>query len=171
MGEPSNPSFSWFLGFRTCPRAPKPISFIFGDARILQMIQETPQILFGKYYFLKSQNVENSTFWKCWKRRGLKIMQVRLISSWKYGIWDQYLPENKKSKLGKSLKHWNQEPSKPRTFETKKLWNQETLKPRNQEPLPLNTPTPTPAHKWGSWFFVLLFFLTRASSVFFTTLA
>ena len=33
--------------------------FIFGDTGIPQTIQETPQLIFGKYYFCRSQNVGN----------------------------------------------------------------------------------------------------------------
>ena len=44
-GRTQKPSFLSFRHFQTCPRLPKPISFIFGDTRILQIIQENPESL------------------------------------------------------------------------------------------------------------------------------
>ena len=72
---------------------------------------------------------------------------IRSISSWKPGIWDQYLAETWNGMLAiwahwnfETLKLWNFETKKPShldilnlcKFETKKPWNQT---PRNQEAL------------------------------------
>ena len=49
-------------------------------------------------------------FWKDGRRT---IRPIRLIKSRKCWIQDQCLPENTKCKIGKSLKHWNQEAKSP----------------------------------------------------------
>ena len=140
MGEPSNPSFSWIRDFRTCPWAPKPTIFIFGDPRIPQIIERKTNrffknIMFGNFKILKIQLFESIG-----KDGYRKIRAIRLINSWKSWIRDQYLYKNMKWKFGnmRSLNLWNfanlkqrnQETLKPRSQETKNLRNQET---KNQE--------------------------------------
>ena len=117
MGEPWNPSFSWFGDFRTCP-LPKPIIFILGDTRILQISQEYIPNYF-QYEFRKSQNFGALTIWKLCKRRVPGIMKIRFKISWRSWIWDQYLPESmklnfgnmgsvsSKSTLGRNWKLWD----------------------------------------------------------------
>ena len=81
-------SFLWFRDFWTCPWAPKPVIFIFGDARIPQIIQENPKlrsklvlyIIFNVFGNPSFDNVQNG------RRR---IPPIRPINSWKSWIWDQ----------------------------------------------------------------------------------
>ena len=62
FGKPEEPSFLWWSDFWTCPWLPKPILFISGDARILQIFQETSRIIFQKYCLRNSQHFGNRFF-------------------------------------------------------------------------------------------------------------
>ena len=55
--------------------APKPILFIFGDTKNLQIIQENGTS-FQKYDFGKSR-YEKSKMLKCWNRRASEILNIR----------------------------------------------------------------------------------------------
>ena len=100
----------------------------------------------------KSQNFGNPECWQRSKRRAPNNPAdlIRLIRSWKYWIWDQYLPENLKWAFGKSLKF---ETKKPRNFETNKTLKCWTKKPRNQDPPYPSTYRLPPLHPttllWG----------------------
>ena len=59
MGDTSKSSFLWFREFRTCPRFPKPIIFIFGDTRIPKTNQEKTWNISQKYHVLKLKVLES----------------------------------------------------------------------------------------------------------------
>ena len=98
-GRKQKPLFLWFLYLWTCPRAPKPILFIFWDIRIPKTNQENPgtfckQLMFVNVNVLKIQHFD--IFWKAGHR---KVPLTRLIKSWKSWIWHQYLSKNMKWKF------------------------------------------------------------------------
>ena len=65
-----HPSFPWFRDFQTCPWAPQPILFIFGDTRMPHTIQEKPTSFKTNYYVQKS--CRKHVFCQFWKRRAPK---------------------------------------------------------------------------------------------------
>ena len=125
MGETENLSFPWCPDFRTCPRAPQPIIFIFGDTRILHIIQYKSQII-KTYHFRKSIVFPENMKWKFGNTGSLKRSNFETKKPSNF-------EETKKLWNQEAVKPRNQGTKKPRNFETKKLWNQEILKPRNQE--------------------------------------
>ena len=135
FGNPKTPHFHDFRTQRMWQWLPRPIFFIFGDARIPYKIQETIQNhVFKSYYFVKfRKGIRIGHFFGKDERR--QIPTICLTSCWKYWIRGQYLLENMKWNSGNmgSSELCNFETKKPRNFETKKLWNQETSKPSTQE--------------------------------------
>ena len=131
-----NPSCSWFRDFRTWPWAAKPILLIFWRHHDIITHPRKNTNRFWEILFVEISN--------CWKSKMIlfgrdgrrELSTIRLINSWRSWIWEQYLPEDMKWKIGDlgwiSSDHikWF---SKLWKFETLELWNQETLKPRNQE--------------------------------------
>ena len=130
-GEPSNPSFSWFLDFRTCPWAPKPFIFMFGETRIRWIIQEQgpnhclENISLLDLELLDFENFENvgEDGRRTIRKSRLLFLEIREYGidifpkawNWNFVIWDHWFFE--------TLKFWN--------FGTRNLWNQETKKPRS----------------------------------------
>ena len=105
-----NSSFLWFPGFCTCPDPAKPIIFISGDTNTLQQYNKTAPHILKEGSFYKYQHFANF-----WKGGHWTMMKIRLIKSWEYLIWEQYLPEHMKWKFC--------------IFETKKPYNHRTIKP------------------------------------------
>ena len=100
MGETENPSFLWFRDCWTCPWAPKPIMFNFGDTKLLQIIQGRSGS-FSNILFLEVHKYWNSfVLGNVGKTHADTILKIHLTCSWNSGIWDQYLPENMNWKLG-----------------------------------------------------------------------
>ena len=108
---------SMISGFPNVSLFSTPIIVIFGDLRIRQQKSKKNSQLILEILMLIF----------------LEIPRIRLMTSWKYRIWCQYLSIKKHEwKFGnmESLNLWNFEMLNPRNFE---LWNQDTCKPRNFE--------------------------------------
>ena len=102
MGETENLSFLWFWDVWTCPRAPKPISFIFGDIRTLQIIQEKTQLIFkhiiwGQLRFVivvfvgivchTHHVLFSMSRFAIWKLRNFAILKLWNVET--LALWDQ----------------------------------------------------------------------------------
>ena len=118
--------------------APKTICFILWDTRTPKTKQENPWNVFKHIIFtnIKISEIENVVIFR--KDGHRQILESRLRNSWTSWIWDQYLPESMKWKIGKFCKPINhetkhRETKKPRNQETKRPRDQETKKPRNQD--------------------------------------
>ena len=130
MGEPSTPSFLWFRDFRTCPWAPKPFIFIFGDTRTLQITQEKSQIIF-----------HNITF-EIWDLKILKLLEIcvpHIFTFESYVFWNF-----------ETLTPWNSETLEVQNFETLKLRNQDFLQHWNQNNF-LSFKSGNPQHPSTYW--------------------
>ena len=130
MGETEHPSCLWFRDFWTCPWAPKTNIIYLWRHQDTVASPRKSQILFTNIIFVNIKISEIDNLGKDGRRT---FPTTRLINSWKYWKWDQYLPENMKWNFGNmgSLKLW-----KLSNQETKARWSQETKKPRqtrNQE--------------------------------------
>ena len=116
------------------PWLPKPILFMFGNTRKLQLIWENSGTIFKTYYFWKYRSIKQQTIWKLLERRVpekigdpfkmfLKIWNVESISSKKHDM--QFLDlgsfENLKVRNFESLF------SVRETLKLRKLWNFENL--------------------------------------------
>ena len=143
MGEPSNPQCAWFRVFWVS-------MFIFWDPKETSNNPRKSQIIAWTYCFWKSQTCKNQKVGKC-KRRTPDIMKIRLKTSCKSWMWDEYLSKNMKLAFGTILdnasisfkKHkmeikWyggNIHQQTLNDFGILKRWDFETLEPRSQETL------------------------------------
>ena len=93
MGDTKTPHFYDFGIFQPCNQAPKPITFIFGDTRTPNQIQENTNT-WKTYYFWEISELWNPLFDISRKDGHRQMMKIRLTKSQKSWIWDQYLPEN-----------------------------------------------------------------------------
>jgi len=125
-------------GFSDVSMAPRTISFILRDTRILQITNEQTQHILGKYYCCKPQNYEKQKLLMLGKA-GTQTPDDPSNMFWRSVIWDQYRPESIKRKCG-NMGYW--------LFEALKLWNFEALKQRNFE-----IKQPKVQNKNGTWTF------------------
>ena len=95
MRDPQKPSCSWFGDFQTCPWPPKPILFILGDTRTLQLNQANSRFIFENIVenrkIMGTDVLEN-----CGKDGCRKTAEGLLNKFLKCWLWDQYLSKDMK---------------------------------------------------------------------------